>query len=253
MAFKLNITKFVLLLFFSVNASAIEFTLDLGLYDKKLNYYHYAPTIQDYTHSSMRIDGVERSYYAYFPENVSTSMNVLVALHGHGRTGLSMIDTWKSVADEYSFIVIGPDAIDKEWKKTRDEAPFISAIVERELSKRHIAIDNYYLFGHSNGAIQAIAQAVIHPGMFRRVAAHAGTLPLAKNTFKKEQPMGGTVALFLGDSDHIFSVKSGRKTIRWLSSIGINAGLYVLKDHSHWYYEQATLINQRIWAFLDQL
>lgn len=60
-----------------------------------------------------------------------------------------------------------------------------------------------------------------------------------------------TVGIFLGDSDHIFTMDSGNKTIRWLASLGFSARLYILSEHNHWYYANAEKINRSIWAFLD--
>ena len=181
-------------------------------------------------------------------------MPVLVALHGAGRSGLSMIDTWQTNANKHSFIIVAPEGLNGNWDLQRDEASFITAAIKDTLSQRKIKSAKIYLFGHSNGAKQAIAQAVRHPGMFHKVAAHAGTLPLKiDKSIVNVSPKSVKVAMFLGDSDHIFSADSGRQTVRWLSSIGIESDFYILKDHSHWYYKDAHRINESIWGFLSKI
>jgi len=239
---------------FTTNAVSGEHTIDLGLSDKSLKHVFYKPQVKSLIKKSVNIESVDRSYFVFFPKNVGPVMPVLVALHGAGRSGLSMIDTWQTSADKHSFIIVAPDGINNQWEIQRDEASFITAAIKDALSQRKIKSAKLYLFGHSNGAKQAIAQAARHPGMFHRVAAHAGTLPLRiDKSIVNVSPKSVKVAMFLGDSDHIFSVDSGRQTVRWLSSIGIESDFYILKDHSHWYYNDAHRINESIWSFLSKI
>lgn len=233
------------------SASAAEYELDLDLTDKYLTDVSYKPKISESDKISIRFYGSERSYFAYFPNTHATEMPVLIALHGAGRTGASMIDTWAKSADKNSFVVVAPNGLNNNWDMRVDDAFFISAVVNDALAKRHIKNSGTYLFGHSRGAMQAIALAVRHPDMFRGVAVHAGTLPYtANNQVEPNKTSQTRVAIFLGDSDHLFTIESGRQTARWLASLGIDSTLYVLKDHTHWYYSDANVINERVWAFL---
>ncbi|HPN02352.1 MAG TPA: hypothetical protein PKV03_13055 [Methylotenera sp.] len=184
---------------------------------------------------------------------VQTNMPVLVALHGAGRTGASMIDTWAQNAEKHSFVVLAPNGLNNNWDVRADEADFILAVISNALAMRNKKNTKTYLFGHSNGAKQVIALTIMHPNMFDGVVAHAGTLPLeVKSGNKPVITNKSRIALFLGDSDDIFSVESGRQTVRGLSSLGVDSSLYILRNYTHWYYQDANRINESAWDFLEK-
>lgn len=225
--------------------------IDLQLTDMSLKNPVYTPNEEGAEKISINFKGTERSYFIFLPQKIDSTMPVLVALHGSGRPGSSMTDTWRSTAEKNSIVVLAPNSLNGNWDLSLDPADFISTVINDALTTKQIKSSHIYLFGHSNGAKQAIALAAIHPEMFHGVAAHAGTLPLdVYKGVKHERKV--RVAMFLGDSDHIFSIASGRKTVRWLSSLGIDSTLYILKNHSHWYYHEAERINEFIWEFLTQ-
>lgn len=227
--------------------------VDLHLTDKNLKNYEYTPKVEESDRISIRYNKRDRSYFVFVPQRKILSMPILVALHGAGRSGASMIDTWRRNAEENSIIVIAPNGLNSNWDIGVDEKGFIEAIINETISNSKIEPGNIYLFGHSSGAKKAIAMAYRHPAMYDGVVAHAGTLPSGISKFSEPSlPKNLSVGLFLGDSDHIFSVESGNQTIRWLSSEGLDADLFILKDHSHWYYSDAYKINKRVWKYLQE-
>lgn len=230
---------------------ASEYVIDLNLRDLSLKQYEYTSTVSESERIDFKYASGIKSYFSYFPKRVSAEMPVLVALHGAGRTGSSMVDKWAKSSERHSFVVVAPNGNGNNWNIGTDESGFIMAAVEHALSSRKIKAKKVLLFGHSNGATQAIALAAAHPELFNAVAAHAGTLPTpigaSGNRFHTENVR---VALFLGDRDHIFSIASARDTVRWLSSKGAESKLYILKNHGHWYYEDSDRINESAWAFL---
>lgn len=251
-----NITSLLIIIVtccLSANTHSGEYTLDLNLKDKRLSHFEYTPKTGDLDIYRVFNNWALRSYYVFYPRDIKPSMPVLIALHGAGRTGASMIDTWRLSAEKHSFIIIAPNGLFNNWSIERDESDFISEILNDTLVRKNITSNNIYLFGHSNGGKQALVLASTHPQMFSAVAAHAGTLPLQlkkQETNHKNKDI--RVALFLGDSDHIFSINSGRQTVHWMSSIGIDSNLYILKNHTHWYYSESFKINERIWMFFEK-
>lgn len=241
------------MMLFSINTFSYEYEIDLNLGNKFLSEYSYTPSVNDSYKKEIDYKGKKRSYFSYIPRNIDKNTNVLVALHGAGRTGASMIDTWYRLAEKYSFIIIAPNSKGKKWNLKEDYNDLFIQMIIRELAFASAKLKKIYLFGHSNGAKLALTLKTKKSDMYRAVVAHAGTF--SKRSIKKHQidPNSIDVALYLGDSDHIFSIDSGRKTVNWLASLGIHSVLYILKDHTHWYYHDAETINETAWKFFEQI
>lgn len=230
-----------------------EHELYLKLTGTRLKAFNYQPLVQETTRINVKFNGTDRSYFVYVPSRYGSVMPVLVALHGAGRTGASMIDTWHALADQYSFVIIAPDGLGNNWSLGDADTNYILTLLDYEMNNLQIARGKTFLFGHSNGGKQALAIAATRPGIFARTAVHAATLPLPlEGNVPGTPPATNTVALFLGDSDDLFSLDSGRQTINWLSSLGLGSSLFILRNHGHWYYEDARNINNRIWLWLDK-
>lgn len=57
--------------------------------------------------------GKKRAYYLFAPSSVKTSTSVplILTLHGSGRNGLSLVEKWKDLASTEGIIIAGPDAL----------------------------------------------------------------------------------------------------------------------------------------------
>src|SRR5688572_2967002 len=122
-------------------------------------------------------EGKDRTYYIYVPGSLKPTVPVplLITLHGSGRNGLSLVEKWKDIADEESFIVVGPDASNSSgWRMPEDGPEFIYDLAEMLIKKYPIAADRIYLFGHSAGAVFALNLAMFDSEYFAGVAFHAG-------------------------------------------------------------------------------
>ena len=228
-----------------------EHVLDLDLKSRTLQSAQYRAPPLDHLKRKTSYLGQTRSYYVYIPKNKKARMPVLLALHGGGRSGASMLDTWSNSAETHGFVVIAPDSLTTNWPINEPDSAFFPKIIEEVLQDENISPGEMYLFGHSSGAKKAITLALNHPGLFDGVVAHAGTLPFETNQDNKAVSIKDfKIALFLGSKDHIFSVPSARQTLRWLASLGVRADLYVFSGHSHWYYDDAFQINELAWEYL---
>jgi len=231
-------------------AQPSEMRLDLQLKSMTLPAFDYRPTVAESERRRFVHAGLERSYYRFVPKRRQNPVPVLIALHGAGRTGASMLDSWAPLAAQHGFVVIAPDGINQDWDMRRDNLGFIQALVQQVATQEGIVAGPWYLFGHSSGGKLAIVLAAQNPQTFARVAAHAASLPkppAAAVPLPAKQP---ALAIFLGDNDAIFSIASARDTTRWLDARGFDARLFVLQRHNHWYYADAPRINETVWAFL---
>lgn len=238
-----------LLLSTSLSVFGSEHTIDLRLNNLKLSKYEYVPAIDERARINFRYGNAERSYFLHVPPSADKHVPVVIALHGAGRSGASMVDAWQQTANSHGFLVVAPNGIANNWDVAVDDSAFIAAAVKDALRKSGIEATKMYLFGHSNGARKAIALAVSNPGTYTAVVAHAGTLP---QPVVLASPVAAApkIGLFLGDRDHIFSVDSARKTVAWLEHKGYPVSLYILQNHTHWYYADFIRINESVWAFM---
>ncbi len=234
----------------SVSAFAFEVAVDLQLTSHTLKQFRYAPRTPPSSIHTVTVGDSTRLYRTYIPKNLDKNgVTVVIALHGAGRTGHSMIDTWAGNADKHGFVVLAPDGINKNWNVRGARLALLERIIEGAVKRYGWQVKRTFLFGHSNGAKMALKFFADSPNRFQAVAVHAGTLPGVR---PKNKATGARVALFLGDNDHIFSLNSARQTTAWLDDMGATWRLYVLKKHNHWYYNDAHRINESIWQFMSQ-
>ena len=244
----------LLLLLFSPLAFSGEHEIDLKLNDLTLSKYDYSPAVDEREKINFKYQNKVRSYFVYVPKSSNKELPVVVALHGAGRSGSSMIDAWKECSNKYGLMIVAPNGIGNNWDVATDDSSFIEEAIKDAVNKSGVKVTQKYLFGHSNGARKALALAAFYPELYTAIVAHAGTLPELSKTLSKfsatEKPK---VGLFLGDSDHIFSIDSARETAAWFEKHGYPTSLYIMKNHSHWYYEDFNRINKSVWTFMSKL
>lgn len=230
----------------SSESRAREQMVNLGLRANPAT--NYIESVDKYPKRVFENKGEKRSYYVYYPEGIGSNVDVLIALHGANRTGISMIDTWKATADKYRFIIVAPNAQNSAWSNS-DSIDFIMNSMGAALHEKKLKAKNTYLFGHSSGGIRAIDLLAKSPDLFTKVAIHAASLPSPPIDITS----GGSkqVGLFIGDSDALFPLESGRETAGWLLENGYLPTLYILQNHSHWYYDDYDKVNNAIWYFLS--
>ncbi|HLL74933.1 MAG TPA: dienelactone hydrolase family protein [Pyrinomonadaceae bacterium] len=198
--------------------------------------------------------GSKRTYYLFVPENVKGPAPLLLAFHGTGRNGLSLLEKWKDLAAREGFIVAGPDSKSSQtWKTPEDGPDFLRDLVEELKSKYPINARRVYMFGHSGGAGFALGMSMFESKYFAATAIHAGSwrdpneYRLAEHA-KRKIPL----AIMVGDRDPFFPVSSVTATSELLKGKGFEVEVTVLKGHDHWYYDKAPKINEQLWDFLKR-
>jgi polyhydroxybutyrate depolymerase len=143
-----------------------------------------APSEQHYT---LRVDGVERSYFLYLPDSHrrTASPALVLVFHGAGgrAQGFARHTGFSALAEREGFVVAYPQGLQRRWNDGRgngtphDDVGFVRALVDT--LQRELSIDprRVYATGISNGAMFAYRLACDLPRVFAAVAPVAGAMP----------------------------------------------------------------------------
>jgi poly(3-hydroxybutyrate) depolymerase len=107
-----------------------------------------------------------------------TGVPLPLILHGSGRDGTSLVDKWKDPAMKEGVIVAGPNAANSaNWAAHVDGRDFLRDIVGEVKKTYPIDPRRMYIFGHSAGAVFALAISMWESEYFAATAVHSGALP----------------------------------------------------------------------------
>ncbi len=120
---------------------------------------------------SIVVDGIKRTFLYHIPKNTATPPPLIIALHGGGGSGESMINLTKggfnTLSETYGYIVVYPDAVEKHWNDGRgiedyysnreniDDVKFISSLIDHFYSNFNIDKSRVFVTGMSNGGLMA--------------------------------------------------------------------------------------------------
>jgi hypothetical protein len=149
----------------------------VDLHEPTIGAYEYKPSVGISAvatkHQTATRQG-QRSWYSFAPPTRSQPSPVVILFHGAGRSGLSMIDMWQSVARKYGVVLIAPNFLRKRWPYTQPGAHFIEQILDEMNEKSPVDRNKIFLFGHSSGAVYAQALVNRRTGPWRAAATHGG-------------------------------------------------------------------------------
>lgn len=149
--------------------------------------------------ASFVFDNLKRTFKIYLPANYlkSSSLPLVIALHGRGGNGESMIlltrKGFNKLADKGGFIVVYPDGIDLNWNDGRmdeesndrahreniDDVGFISALIDSMITSYNIDPKRVYVTGISNGAIMSYRLACELTYKITAIAPVDGSIPIS--------------------------------------------------------------------------
>ena len=155
-----------------------------------------APAGTDHKGSLMH-DKLERTFHVYVPSsfNKSVKFPLVIALHGRGGNGESMILVTKKgfdrLADKDGFIVVYPDGIELNWndgrmdeeandrahKRNIDDVGFISDLIDSMIKNYNTDPKRVYVTGISNGAIMSYRLACELSDKITAIAPVDGNIP----------------------------------------------------------------------------
>lgn len=147
--------------------------------------------------SSFLFDNLKRTFIIHIPSNYDNSlqMPLVIALHGRGGNGKSMICITKrgfnKLADKDGFLVVYPNGIDRNWndgrmdeeandrahKENIDDVGFISVLIDSLAADYFIDTKRVYVTGISNGAIMSYRLACELSDKITAIAPVDGSIP----------------------------------------------------------------------------
>jgi len=197
-------------------------------------------------------DGHPRTVYYYVPDDPGEEP-IVVLLHGSGRDGTEMLNAWKSLAASEHFILAAPDSLNSAvWDSQYDPPAFLHAVVDQVSAIHKIDSRRIYLFGHSGGAVYALALALIDSEYYAATAVHAGAFPAQNEHLftyaKRDMP----IAIWVGDHDTFFPVDRVAATKALFDSHGFHVQLNVIPNHSHDYAEASEKVDRQAWKFFEE-
>lgn len=194
-------------------------------------------------------NGHDRVYYSFIPDG-DGPMPLVVLLHGSGRDGTEMTTPWKNLAAKEHFILAAPNSFNSAlWDSNQDPPEFFHSVVG-EVKKIHAVDENrIFLFGHSGGAVYALALTLIDSEYYAATAIHAGALWPNNYGLFPQASRKIPIAIWIGDHDSFFPLDAVQSTKRIFESNGYQVQLSVLPNHSHNYGEVADEVNSKAWKF----
>ena len=162
-------------------------------------------------------EGYERLFYVHLPppEQLERSMPLLFHLHGGGgtakRTPALTFNRFNTLADREGFIVVYPQAIEKNWNDGRksslvkawqeniDDVGFIVKIIEKMVSEYNINEDRIFTSGMSNGGFMSTRLLCDRADLFRGGAIL--TAQISEDYLPQCDPAVPTAVLVMNGTD----------------------------------------------------
>lgn len=198
--------------------------------------------------------GIKRSFYVYPPDSPAPSAPapLVMLLHGSGQNGATLLREWTGLAAAEGFVLVAPNALDDlQWQLRSDGPGFLRDVITATAATHRIDPRRIYLFGVSGGAVYALTLSLLESEYFAATAVFAGAwrddaslaiVPLARRKIP--------VAIFIGDRDEFFPMKSVKATEAALRQAGHPVAVTILKRQGHSYAAVARNVNRDAWEFL---
>ncbi len=147
--------------------------------------------------ASLFYDNLKRTFKVYTPSSYdkSSPLPLVIALHGRGGNGESMIlvtrKGFNKLAERDGFIVVYPDGVEQNWNDGRsdeeandrahseniDDVGFISELIDIMIKDHNADPKRVYVTGISNGAIMAYRLACELSDKITAIAPVDGNIP----------------------------------------------------------------------------
>jgi polyhydroxybutyrate depolymerase len=163
-------------------------------------------------YGQIKDQGRLRTYYLYIPKSYHPNQPIPLVLVFHGDAGsgrsISDVTRFNNLADQKGFIVVYPNAIDKEWSlrgdftEKVDDVLFVNALIDH--LKQQINIDSHkiYATGFSRGGILTQALACKLSDKIAAFASVAGSLPVQlKPNCQPQTPISMMIVNGTNDQD----------------------------------------------------
>lgn len=196
----------------------------------------------------------KRTYQLYVPKGYDPqkSYPLVVLLHGAGRTGVSVVEKWKPLADQAGLILMGPTNPNNYWPINAEETNILIWMVQDVAKDVNIDGSRLYLFGHSSGGHFASYFPISRPYFFTAVSVHAGFNNKVGGKTAKNLPQKTPIAFFAGQYDNVIPAANVLGTAKDFAKNGHDTLFVEYVGHNHWYYTAANEINADALRFMGQ-
>jgi polyhydroxybutyrate depolymerase len=197
---------------------------------------------------SIQVGSRQRTYLIHVPSAVRQGRpaGLVFALHGGGGTGRSMerLTRFNGLADGAGFIVVYPDAVERNWNDGRaaatipaqrqnvDDVGFVAALITSLTREFGVDRGRVYVTGVSNGAFMSQRLGV---ELSDRIAAIApvigGLAPQLKERFAPKAPL--SVLVMNGASDPLVPYGGGAVARNRGETIGVAEIIRLWVAHNH--------------------
>lgn len=168
----------------------------------------------------LTIDGIEREYILHLPKNYGTEkLPLVMVFHGGGGNAEQVKDHTKfnKLADNQDFIVVYPNAVDKNWNDgrngeklpmDRDDVKFISTLLDTLTANYNINTKRIFSTGISNGGFFSFYLALKLSNRLLAIAPVTANIPEnLKDSWKTDKPI--SVLLINGTKDPLVKFDGG--------------------------------------------
>lgn len=159
-----------------ITASCLTLAVSFNLTAAKVN-----------VEKQITVNGKDRKYILYVPDNVKDNAPLVVSLHGAGGHDTDRSPFRTTVADSKGCIVVYPQGVDQffpvfggyipGWNSTgekNEERDFFEAIIDEVKKEYNIDSDRVYCCGFSNGGMMTYANASASSDLFAAFASISG-------------------------------------------------------------------------------
>ncbi len=166
------------------------------------------------------VDGLEREYILHLPKNYgSEPLPLVMVFHGGGGNAEQIKDHTKfnKLADKENFIVVYPNAVDKNWNDgrigdklpmDRDDVKFINMLLDTLIANYKVNSKRVFSTGISNGGFFSFYLALKLSNRILAIAPVAANIPdNLKDSWKTESPV--SLLLINGTKDPLVKFDGG--------------------------------------------
>lgn len=133
----------------------------------------------------IQVGNIKRDMIVYAPANIPKNRPLLISMHGRGQDAAyqQSHSKWEEVADTANFVVVFPNAINKQWSLSgTSDIDFILAIIDNMASRYAIDRNRVYLSGFSMGGMMTYYAATRIADKIAAFAPISGYLMGGPNT-----------------------------------------------------------------------
>jgi len=186
--------------------------------------------IHDSGMHKLAVNGVERTYYLYVPDQLPSGAPLVIMLHGYGSDGRAVVRDfgWETEADRGRFVVAGPDASRtfpgatpdrrnrRSWNagvageaggvEHSDDVGFIVAVIDDLARNTGIDRRRVYVAGFSSGGQMASRLGQEIAGRLAAISMSASQVVV----FPRPPSRGVPILFSAGDLDPVTPVEGSR-------------------------------------------